>query len=132
MTGWLHNVSNEARVAAFRFAFATFALFAVVSTTVLAGCSDKEPVVDQNLVAAFVEVRMIEQAYGAEAPMARLARQATLKKYGYTTETFTQACDAVLNDDAMWVPFQRTVTERIDSLLGIPKPVKEKKKGDKK
>lgn len=107
-------------------------LVAVACALLLAACSKEDIKPDMRLVEAFVEVRIIEQTYGAEAPAGRLARQAALKKYGYTTESFTQACDAVLNDDAMWLPFERAVTERIDFLLGIPKPVKEKKKGDKK
>ena len=126
MARFLRDMVNGTRTTAFRFAFAVLAAF------LLAACSKEDIKPDMRLVEAFVEVRIIEQNYGAEAPAARLARQATLKKYGYTTETFTQACDAVLNDDAMWLPFERAVTERIDSLLGIPKPVKEKKKGDKK
>ena len=126
MARFLRDMVNGTRTTAFRFASALFAAF------LLAACSKEDIKPDMRLVEAFVEVRIIEQNYGAEAPAARLARQATLKKYGYTTETFTQACDAVLNDDAMWLPFERAVTERIDSLLGIPKPVKEKKKGDKK
>lgn len=106
------------------------ACFAIVLLLALAfiGCSEKEPQVDQNLVAAFVEIRMVEQTYGAEAPVARLARQTVLEKYGYNRESFAAACDKVLEDETMWVPFQRTVTERIDSLLGIPKPVKDPKK----
>lgn len=126
MARFLRDMVNGTRTTAFRFASALF------SALLLAACSKEDIKPDMRLVEAFVEVRIIEQNYGAEAPAARLARQATLKKYGYTTETFTQACDAVLNDDAMWLPFERAVTERIDSLLGIPKPVKEKKKGDKK
>ena len=126
MARFLRDMVNGTRTTAFRFASALLAAF------LLAACSKEDIKPDMRLVEAFVEVRIIEQNYGAEAPAARLARQATLKKYGYTTETFTQACDAVLNDDAMWLPFERAVTERIDSLLGIPKPVKEKKKGNKK
>ncbi len=127
MARFTQDTANEARATAFRFAFAVLAAF------LLAACSKEDIKPDMRLVEAFVEVRIIEQNYGAEAPAARLARQATLKKYGYTSETFTQACDAVLNDDAMWLPFERAVTERIDSLLGIPKPVKDpKKKGEKK
>lgn len=104
----------------------------MLAAILLAACSKEDIKPDMRLVEAFVEVRIIEQNYGAEAPAARLARQATLKKYGYTAESFTAACDRVLEDDAMWLPFERAVTERIDSLLGIPKPVKEKKKGGKK
>ena len=107
-------------------------LMLVACMALLASCGKEDVKPDMRLVETFVEVRMIEQAYGAETPAARLARQATLQKYGYTTKSFTEACDAVLNDDAMWLPFEQAVTDRIDSLLGIPKPVKEKKKGDKK
>lgn len=102
----------------------------------LAGCSDKAPTPDERLVAAYVEIRLVEQNYGENSPNVRLARRGILEKYGYTRESFAEACDKVLNDETLWVPFQTAVTDRIDSLLGIPKPVKEdpkkKKKGEKK
>ena len=107
---------------------AILALFAV-----LAACTDSAPKPDERLVSAFVEIRMVEQNYGANSPNTRLARKGILEKYGYTRESFAAACDKVLNDENLWLPFQTAVTDRIDSLLGIPKPVKEKKKnGDKK
>lgn len=84
-------------------------------------------------MSAYVEVRMVEQTYGGESPAARLARKTVLEKYGYTRESFAAACDKVLDDETMWVPFQQAVVDRIDSLLGIPKATKDpKKKEDKK
>lgn len=82
-----------------------------------AGCSDKAPSVDMNLVNAFVDLRLIENQYGSSSPAARLARRDALAKYGYTQETFTAASDKVLGDDELWVPFQKAVVDRIDSLM---------------
>ena len=113
---------------AFRFAFAVFAALLVT------GCSGDSPKVDERLVSTYVEVRMVEQTFGAESPAARLARKGVLERHGYTAESFAKACDKVLDDDALWIPFQQAVVDRIDSLLGIPKPAAKdaKKKEDKK
>ena len=102
------------------------------AVALLAGCSDEAPSVDEKLVKAFVEIRIAEQTYGKDSPNVRLARKGVLEKYGYTRESFAAACDKVFEKPESWVPFQQAVVDRIDSLLGIPKPVKEKKKGDKK
>ena len=100
--------------------------------SLFAGCSDDAPSVDEKLVKAFVEVRMVEQAYGKDSPNVRLARKGVLEKYGYTRETFAAACDKVFEKPETWVPFQQAVVDRVDSLLGIPKQVKDDKKGKKK
>lgn len=124
----MQNRVNGTRSNAFRFAFAMFVALLV------AGCSDNSPKVDENLVSTYVEVRMVEQTFGAESPAARLARKGVLERHGYTSESFAKACDKVLDDDAMWIPFQQAVVDRIDSLLGIPKPAakdKDKKEGKK-
>ena len=117
------NIESGTRFSAFRFAIAVLTALVLFS-----GCGDKEPKADERLVAAYVELRVVEQTYGGESPAARLARRTVLEKYGYDRESFIAACDKVLEDETMWVPFQRTVTERVDSLLGIPKPVKDPKK----
>ena len=128
MAGLLRNWWNGTRTSAFRFAFA------VLAALLLAACSKDTPTVDERLVSTFVEIRMVEQNYGAESPAGRLARKGVLERHGYTRETFAAACDKVLEDDAMWIPFQQAVVDRIDSLLGIPKPVPKdaKKKEGKK
>ena len=54
-----------------------------------------------------------------------------LKKYGYTREEYLRAANKVLDDDKLWLPFQAAVSDRIDSLLGIPKIVPVQKKGKK-
>ena len=63
--------------------------------------------------------------------MGRLVRRDVLKKYGYTREEFLKATDELLEDEKRWMPFQLAVSERIDSLLGIPKVVPVQKKGKK-
>ena len=70
MARFTQDTANEARATPFRFAFAVLAAF------LLAACSKEDIKPDMRLVEAFVEVRIIEQNYGAEAPAARLARQA--------------------------------------------------------
>lgn len=128
MAGLLQNRVNGTRSNAFRFAFALLAALLVVA------CSGDSPDVDERLVSTYVEVRMVEQTFGAESPAARLARKGVLERHGYTAESFAKACDKVLDDDALWIPFQQAVVDRIDSLLGIPKPAAKdaKKKEDKK
>ena len=107
--------------------------FIVLAALLVAGCGNDAPTVDVNLVSAFVEIRMVEQTYGVESPAGRLARKGVLDRHGYTRESFAAACDKVLDDATLWVPFQTAVADRIDSLLGIPKPVpKDKKKEGKK
>ena len=86
---------------------------------------------DERLVSAFVEMRAAEQLYGGETPTGRLARREILNKYGYTRDEFIKACDKVLDDGNSWVPFQMAVSDRVDSLLGIPKVVPVQKKGKK-
>lgn len=94
-------------------------------------CSQPAPSPDDKLIAAFVEMRVAEQLYGGEAPAARLVRREVLKKYGYTREQFVKEADLLLNDDKRWIPFQLAISDRVDSLLGIPK-VKPIPKKDKK
>ena len=107
-----------------------FAFFCVVALAFCA-CSDSAPKADERLVAAFVEMRVAEQNFGGESPSARLIRQDVLKKYGYTREEFIKACDKVLENGAGWIPFQMAVSDRVDSLLGIPKVIPVQKKGKK-
>ena len=85
---------------------------------------------DERLVSAFVEMRVAEQLYGGDSPMGRLVRREVLKKYGYTREEFLKATDKVLDKGEDWMPFQMAVSERIDSLLGMPKviPIQNKDK----
>ena len=104
-----------------RFTFFGVALFA------LAACSDSPEKADERLVSAFVEMRVAEQVYGGETPFGRIARRDVLTKYGYSREDFIKSMDKVLDDEKRWLVFQVAVTDRIDSLLGIPKPKPEKK-----
>ncbi|MBP5440487.1 hypothetical protein SAMN06298224_2100 [Fibrobacter sp. UWB16] len=107
------------------------AVFVVVIAVVFFFFSKTPPKTDERLVAAFVEMRAAEQLYGGETPTGRLARREILNKYGYTRDEFIKACDKVLDDGNSWVPFQMAVSDRVDSLLGIPKVVPVQKKGKK-
>ena len=102
-------------------------MFAAFQTSALVACSDSPEKADERLVAAFVEMRVAEQVYGGETPFSRIARRDILTKYGYSREEFIKSVDKVLDDERRWLVFQVAVTDRIDSLLGIPKPKPEKK-----
>ena len=80
------------------------------------GCA-QEVTVDQKFVNLFVELRVIEMTYGKDAPIGRLVRQDALKAAGYTREQFLAKTEEILNDERQWIPFQKAVTARIDSLL---------------
>ena len=108
-----------------RFAFFGVAIMA------LCACSDSSPKADERFVSAFVEMRAAEQLFGGDSPTGRLVRRDILKKYNYSREEFLMAADKVLDDEKLWIPFQTAVSERIDSLLGIPKVIPVQKKGKK-
>lgn len=99
------------------------AIFAVAlllfSVFGMGGCSG-EVSVDQKFVDLFVELRVAEITYGKDSPMGRLVRQDALKAAGYTREQFLAKTDEILNDERQWVPFQKAVNARIDSLLAPP------------
>ncbi|WP_300188421.1 hypothetical protein [Fibrobacter sp.] len=83
------------------------------------GCSG-EVSVDQEFVNLYVELRIAEMTYGKTSPMTRLVRQDALKAAGYTRESFLAKADEILGDERQWVPFQKAVNARIDSLLAPP------------
>jgi len=83
------------------------------------GCAN-EVSVDQKFVNLFVELRVAEITYGKDSPIGRLVRQDALKAAGYTREQFIAKTDEILNDERQWVPFQKAVNARIDSLLAPP------------
>lgn len=84
------------------------------------GCSS-EVKMDQRLVDTFVELRLADMSFGGDSPMARLYRQDVLKKSGYTREQYLEKVATILDNEEQWVPFQRAVNERIDSLLAVRK-----------
>ena len=85
----------------------------------MGGCSG-EVSVDQKFVDLFVELRVAEITYGKDSPMGRLVRQDILNAAGYTREQFLAKTDEILNDERQWVPFQKAVNARIDTLLTPP------------
>lgn len=94
--------------------------FVLMSASFIAGCSN-EVTADARFVEAFIDLRTAEIAYGTTSPTARLARHEILKKYGYTREEFLAQAQSVLDDERMWVPFQRAVNAGLDSLLADKK-----------
>ena len=89
------------------------------SVFAMGGCSG-EVSVDQKFVDLFVELRVSEITYGKDSPMGRLVRQDILNAAGYTREQFLAKTDEILNDERQWVPFQKAVNARIDTLLTPP------------
>ena len=85
----------------------------------MGGCSG-EVSVDQKFVDLFVELRVAEITYGKDSPMGRLVRQDILNAAGYTREQFLAKTEEILNDERQWVPFQKAVNARIDTLLTPP------------
>jgi len=89
----------------------------LTTALVLVSCTDAEPSVDERFVDAFVDMRVVEQIYGAESPMARLGRRSVLQKYGYTRESFLEMSQKIQDDVHYWMPFQKRVVDRVDSIL---------------
>ena len=108
----VENKTMGAR-AVFAVALLLFSAFA------MGGCSG-EVSVDQKFVDLYVEMRVIDMTYGKDAPMGRLVRQDALKAAGYTREKFLAKTDEILNDERQWVPFQKAVNARLDTLLAPP------------
>ena len=96
-----------------------YCLISVALAVNFVGCAD-EVSVDHEFVNLFVELRTAEITYGKDSPMGRLVRQDALKAAGYTREQFLAKTEEILNDERQWVPFQKAVSARIDSLLAPP------------
>ena len=92
---------------------------ALLLAALFSGCSG-EVSVDQEFVNLYVELRIAEMTYGKTSPTTRLVRQDALKAAGYTRESFLAKADEILSDERQWIPFQKAVTARIDSLLAPP------------
>ena len=99
---------------------ACFALLFCAIGLVLSACDNGVPSIDSRLVSTYVDIRVMEQSLGTDSPDARLARKGIIEKHGYTMESYKAAIDAILEDDARWVPFEQAVVRHIDSLLGNP------------
>lgn len=108
-----------------------FALLFLFLCLALISCKQGEISVDENLVETFVEIRIMEQTLGTDSPEARIARRDILQKQGFTLETFKTSVDKILADKNLWVPFQKAVVARIDTLLQIAPPPTPKKGANK-
>ena len=89
------------------------------------GCEKKAPTVDQKLVNTYTELLIAEQMYGQDSPAARTKRKAILDSAGYSRDQFLKKTNAILDDRDMWVPFQKAVIERLDTLIEQGKNEKE-------
>ncbi len=100
----------------------TFWILALAALACLqAGCEKKEPTVDQKFVNTYTELLIVEQMYGSDSPKARLHRKAILDSAGYNRERFLKKANAILDDRDMWVPFQKAVIARLDTLIETSK-----------
>ena len=81
------------------------------------GCEKKEPSVDTKFVNAYTEMLIAEQMYGKESPTARMKRKTILDQAGYTRDQFLRKANDILDDKDMWIPFQRAVISRLDTLI---------------
>ena len=82
-----------------------------------AGCEKKDPSVDQKFVNTYVEMLVAENIYGKTSTATMVKRQEILKNAGYTRESFLKKSNDILDDKNMWVPFQKAVIARLDSLI---------------
>lgn len=107
---------KKGRQVAPSFAFLFVMALSLGGLLSLTGCETvSKP--DKKFVDAFVDMRVIELCYGVESPMTRLLRQETLRNYGYTREQYLAETERLLDNENAWVPFQKAVVERVDSLL---------------
>jgi hypothetical protein len=94
------------------------------------GCDKKAPSVDQKFVNTYTELLIVEQMYGKDSPSARIKRKAILDSAGYSRDQFLKKANAILDDRDMWVPFQKAVIDRLDTLIEQNKAVPAHRRGE--
>jgi hypothetical protein len=94
------------------------------------GCDKKAPSVDQKFVNTYTELLIVEQMYGKDSPTARIKRKVILDSAGYSRDLFLKKANAILDDRDMWVPFQKAVIDRLDTLIEQNKTVPARKRGE--
>ncbi len=94
------------------------------------GCDKKAPSVDQKFVNTYTELLIVEQMYGKDSPTARIKRKVILDSAGYSRDLFLTKANAILDDRDMWVPFQKAVIDRLDTLIEQNKTVPARKRGE--
>ena len=94
------------------------------------GCDKKAPSVDQKFVNTYTELLIVEQMYGKDSPTARIKRKVILDSAGYSRDQFLKKANAILDDRDMWVPFQKAVIDRLDTLIEQNKTVPARKRGE--
>ncbi len=94
------------------------------------GCDKKAPSVDQKFVNTYTELLIVEQMYGKDSPTARVKRKAILDSAGYSREQFLTKANSILDDRDMWVPFQKAVIDRLDTLIEQNKAAPARRRGE--
>jgi len=102
----------------------------VVCLCLQVGCDKKDPSVDPKFVNAYTELLIAEQMYGKDSPTARIKRKIILDSAGYSRDQFLKKANAILDDRDMWVPFQKAVIDRLDTLIEQNKTVPARKRGE--
>ena len=127
MTGVRSQIFKNTKNVAWRFLM----IFGLVALLCLqTGCEKKAPSVDQKFVNTYTELLIVEQMYGKDSPTARTKRKAILDSAGYSREQFLKKANDILDDRDMWVPFQKAVIDRLDTLIEQNKTAPARRRGE--
>ena len=94
------------------------------------GCDKKAPSFDQKFVNTYTELLIVEQMYGKDSPTARIKRKIILDSAGYSRDQFLTKANSILDDRDMWVPFQKAVIDRLDTLIEQNKAAPARRRGE--
>jgi len=101
----------------------------VLGVAILCGCDPKDGI-DQDLVNLYADLRIATVEYG-QGSEASIARQNSLREYGYTAQMFADGIQHVRDNPELWKHFQQAVLDRLDTLEGakltlpaLPLPLK--------
>lgn len=82
----------------------------------LISCEKLSPVVSEDFINAYIELRATSLELGDVDPNARIQRTKILKKYSFTTESFNQESERIRSKPELWLLFQQKVVDTLDSL----------------
>jgi hypothetical protein len=89
---------------------------------ILLACN-KTAQVDKGFALAYAELRITEQEYG-ESESGKIVRSQILQKHGLSAETFEKKIEDIKENAEIWLKFQKSVMEVLDSMNKAlqPKP----------
>ena len=82
----------------------------------LISCEKLSPLVSEDFINAYIELRAISLELGDVNPNARIQRMEILRKYNFTTESFNQESERIRSKPELWLLFQQKVVDTLDSL----------------